>query len=449
MGQYIIEFTNIIWGLPLLILLIGGGIFFFFYSGLAPFRYFRHAFRILIGKYDNPDDPGDINHYEALSTALASTIGMGNISGVAIAIATGGPGAIFWMWISAFFGMATKFFSCSLAVMYRRKDENKELQGGPMYVITEGLGENWRPLAIFFSLAGMIGVLPLFQVNQFTQAIRDIFLIPAGIDNIMGINVVMGLSLAAISAMVIFGGIKRIGKVVGKLVPIMIAIYFMVVILILLLNSGDIVPAFRSIFADAFTGNALLGGALGQLIITGVRRGTFSNEAGIGTAPMAHSAAKTNEPIREGLVAMLGPAIDTLLVCTLTALALIITGVWINPDTDGITLTAIAFEKALPGVGTYILMVCVLFFALTTLFAFPYYGTKCFAFVFGTKYKKLYNYIYLIGIFVSAVTSLNVLISFVDGVYALMAIPTMISTLLLAPRVRKEFKKYFSTIKSH
>jgi AGCS family alanine or glycine:cation symporter len=449
LGQYIIEFTNIIWGLPLLILLIGGGIFFFFYSGLAPFRYFRHAFRILIGKYDNPDDPGDINHYEALSTALASTIGMGNISGVAIAIATGGPGAIFWMWISAFFGMATKFFSCSLAVMYRRTDENKELQGGPMYVITEGLGENWRPLAIFFSLAGMIGVLPLFQVNQFTQAIRDIFLIPAGIDNIMGINVVMGLSLAAISALVIFGGIKRIGKVVGKLVPIMIAIYFMVVILILLLNSGDIVPAFRSIFADAFTGNALLGGALGQLIITGVRRGTFSNEAGIGTAPMAHSAAKTNEPIREGLVAMLGPAIDTLLVCTLTALALIITGVWINPDTDGITLTAIAFEKALPGVGTYILMVCVLFFALTTLFAFPYYGTKCFAFVFGTKYKKLYNYIYLIGIFVSAVTSLNVLISFVDGVYALMAIPTMISTLLLAPRVRKEFKKYFSTIKSH
>jgi len=448
LGNYIIEFTNIIWGLPLLILLIGGGIFFFFYSGLAPFRYFRHAFQILIGKYDNPDDPGDINHYEALSTALASTIGMGNISGVAIAIATGGPGAIFWMWISAFFGMATKFFSCSLAVMYRRKDENNELQGGPMYVITEGLGKNWRPLAIFFSLAGMIGVLPLFQVNQFTQAIRDIFLVPSGIDNIMGINIVMGLSLAAIAALVIFGGIKRIGKVVGKLVPIMIAIYFIVVVLILLLNSADIIPAFRSIFADAFTGNALLGGALGQLIITGVRRGTFSNEAGIGTAPMAHSAAKTNEPIREGLVAMMGPAIDTLLVCTLTALALIITGVWINPDSDGITLTAIAFEKALPGAGTYILMVCVLFFALTTLFAFPYYGTKCFAFVFGAKYKKLYNYIYLIGIFVSAVTSLNVLISFVDGVYALMAIPTMISTLLLAPRVRKEFKKYFSKIKS-
>ena len=449
MGHYIIEFTNIIWGLPLLILLIGGGIFFFFYSGLAPFRYFKHALQILTGKYDNPEDPGDINHYEALSTALASTIGMGNISGVAIAIATGGPGAIFWMWISAFFGMATKFFSCSLAVMYRKKDENNELQGGPMYVITEGLGRNWKPLAVFFSLAGMIGVLPLFQVNQFTQAIRDIFLIPSGISNIMGINVIMGLSLAGISAMVIFGGIKRIGKVVGKLVPIMIVIYFLLVILILLMNSGEILPSFQSIFKDAFSGNAVLGGALGQLIITGVRRGTFSNEAGIGTAPMAHSAAKTNEPIREGLVAMIGPAIDTLVVCTLTALALIITGVWINPDTDGITLTAIAFEKALPGVGTYLLMVCVLFFALTTLFAFPYYGTKCFAFVFGAKYKKIYNYIYLTGIFVSAITSLNVLISFVDGVYALMAIPTMISTLLLAPRVRKEFKKYFSKISSH
>jgi AGCS family alanine or glycine:cation symporter len=446
LGSYIIEFTNIIWGLPLLILLIGGGMFFFFYSGLAPFRYFRHAIQILLGKYDDPNDPGDINHYEALSTALASTIGMGNISGVAIAIATGGPGAIFWMWISAFFGMATKFFTCSLAVMYRKKDENNELQGGPMYVITEGLGKNWRPLAVFFSLAGMIGVLPLFQVNQFTQAVRDIFLIPAGIENIMTINIVMGTSLCLVSAIVIFGGIKRIGKVVGKLVPIMVVVYFIVVTIILLTSPGEIFPAFKTIFKDAFTGNAILGGALGQLIITGIRRGTFSNEAGIGTAPMAHSAAKTNEPIREGLVAMIGPAIDTLVVCTLTALAIIITGVWINPETDGITLTAVAFEKAMPGFGSYILMVCVLFFALTTLFAFPYYGTKCFAYVFSTKYKKLYNYIYLAGIFLSAVTSLNVLISFIDGVYALMAIPTMISALLLAPKVRKEFKKYFQKI---
>jgi AGCS family alanine or glycine:cation symporter len=286
----------------------------------------------------------------------------------------------------------------------------------------------------------------LFQVNQFTQAVRDIFLVPAGIENLMTINVVMGISLCIISAIVIFGGIKRIGKVVGKIVPIMVVVYFLVVIFILVSNSSEIIPAFKNIFADAFTGNAILGGALGQLIITGIRRGTFSNEAGIGTAPMAHSAAKTNEPIREGLVAMIGPAIDTLVVCTMTALAIIITGVWVNPETDGITLTAVAFEKGIPGAGTYILMVCVLFFALTTLFAFPYYGTKCFAFVFSARYKKLYNYIYLAGIFLSAITSLKVLISFIDGVYALMAIPTMISALLLAPKVRKEFKKYFRKI---
>jgi len=446
LGPIIIEITNMIWGLPLLILLIGGGVFFFLYSGLVPFRYFKHAIQILLGRYDDPDDPGDINHYQALSTALASTIGMGNISGVAVAIATGGPGAMFWMWVSAFFGMATKFFTCSLAVMYRKKDENDELQGGPMYVITEGLGKNWKPLAIFFSLAGMIGVLPLFQVNQFTQAVRDLFLVPAGIEDIMSINIAIGISLAGISAIVIFGGIKRIGKVVGRMVPIMVVIYFLVVLLMLITNPAEVVPAFKSIFKDAFSGNALLGGALGQLIIIGVRRGTFSNEAGIGTAPMAHSAAKTNEPIREGLVAMIGPAIDTLVVCTLTALAIIITGVWVNPETDGITLTAIAFEKALPGFGTYILMVCVLFFALTTLFAFPYYGTKCFAFVFTARYKKIYNYIYLAGIFLAAITSLNVLISFIDGVYGLMAIPTMISALLLAPRVRKEFKRYFKNI---
>lgn len=447
MGSLIIEFTNLIWGLPLLFLLIGGGVFFFFYSGLAPFRYFKHSIQILLGKYDNPEDPGDINHYEALSTALASTIGMGNISGVAVAIATGGPGAIFWMWVSAFFGMATKFFTCSLAVMYRKKDSKNELQGGPMYVITEGLGPRWRPLAVFFSLAGMIGVLPLFQVNQFTQAVRDLYLVPAGIEDVSTINMIIGISLALISALVIFGGIRRIGKVVGKMVPIMVILYFLVVFYMLATNPSHILPAFRSIFSDAFTGNALLGGALGQLIIIGVRRGTFSNEAGIGTAPMAHSAAKTKEPIREGLVAMIGPAIDTLVVCTLTALALIITGVWINPDTDGITLTAVAFEKAIPGLGTYILMACVLFFALTTLFAFPYYGTKCFAFVFGTRYKKIYNYIYLVGIFLAAVTSLNVLISFIDGVYALMAIPNMTAALLLSPRVRKEFKRYFRSLK--
>ncbi len=443
MADYIIEFSKIIWGLPLLILLIGGGLFFLIYSELVPFRYFRHAIHIIMGKYDKFTDPGEINHYEALSTALASTIGMGNISGVAVAIVTGGPGAIFWMWVSAFVGMATKFFTCSLAVMYRRKDKNNQLLGGPMYVITEGLGKKWRPLAIFFSLAGMIGVLPLFQVNQFTQALRELYLIPAGIEYPHIINALSGVILAIISGIVIFGGITRIGKVVGRLVPVMVVIYFITVLIILFFNTNEIIPAFKMIFQDAFSGNAVLGGALGQLIITGVKRGTFSNEAGLGTAPMAHSAAKTNEPIREGLVAMMGPAIDTLIVCTLTALSIIITSAWVQTDVDGITLTAMAFEKALPGYGTNILMICVVFFAMTTLFAFPYYGTKCFNFVFNMKNKNIYNYIYLGGIILAAVTSLDVVISLIDGIYGLMAIPTMISALLLAPAVKKAAKKYF------
>jgi AGCS family alanine or glycine:cation symporter len=447
-GSYIIKISEMIWGYPLLLLLLGGGFFFLIYSGLVPFRFFRHAIDITRGKFDEEKDPGDINHYQALSTALASTIGMGNISGVAVAIATGGPGAMFWMWVSAFVGMATKFFTCSLAVMYRKTDRYGRLQGGPMYVITEGLGKKWKPLAVFFSLAGMIGVLPLFQVNQFTQAIRELYLIPAGITHASAINLFTGVILAGLAGLVIFGGIRRIGKVVGRLVPVMVVVYFGAVLTILILRNEDIIPAFELIIRDAFTGNAVLGGAIGQLIITGIKRGTFSNEAGLGTAPMAHSAAKTNEPIREGLVAMMGPAIDTLVVCTLTALAIVITGVWRNANVDGITLTATAFETALPGFGTHILMGCVVFFAMTTLFAFPYYGTKCFTFVFNVKNKNLYNYIYLAGILLAAITSLEVVISLIDGIYGLMAIPTMISALLLAPVVKRAAKKYFDQIKN-
>lgn len=446
MRDYIIGFSQFIWGIPLLILLVGGGLFFLIYSGLVPFRYFRHSINILKGRFDNHSDPGEINHFQALSTALASTIGMGNISGVAVAIATGGPGAIFWMWVSGVVGMATKFFTCSLSMMYRKKDSGNEWQGGPMYVITLGLGKKWKPLAIFFSLAGMIGVLPMFQVNQFTQAVRDLYLLPAGITNTFYINLTIGILLCGIAAMVIFGGIKRIGKVAGKMVPAMIGLYFISVFIILLLNPEKIMPTFHAIIIDAFTGKAVLGGALGQLIIIGIKRGTFSNEAGLGTAPMAHSAAKTTQPIREGLVAMMGPAIDTLFVCTLTALSIIITGVWNNTDNNGITLTASAFETALPGIGTTALMICVVFFALTTLFAFPYYGTKCFAFVFGARYKFLYNYVYLTGIFIAAISSMEVIINLIDGVYALMAIPNMISALLLAGVVKKAANTYFKKI---
>lgn len=441
-------FSNFMWGIPLLLLLLGGGMYFLFYSRLLPFRYFKHAIQILLGKYDNPDEPGQINHYQALSTALSATIGMGNISGVAVAIATGGPGAIFWMWISAIFGVATKFFTCSLAVMYRGYDDKGELQGGPMYVIVEGLGKNWRPLAVFFSLAGMIGVLPVFQANQYTQAIRDIVLVDLGIQGSFTTNLITAIIIIVISSFVIFGGIKRIGKVAGSLVPLMTVLYVGSVLFIIFSSPAQIWPGIELIFTDAFSGDALLGGALGSLIIVGVKRGTFSNEAGLGTAPMAHGAAKTNEPIREGLVAMLGPVIDTIIICTMTALALIITGVWKDSDQNGVSLTAEAFAVGIPGAGHYILTLCITIFSMTTLFAFPYYGTKCFAFVFGTKYERFYNYFYIASIIVGSTASLSIIINLIDGVYALMSIPTIISALLLSPKVRKAAIEYFNKVRS-
>lgn len=439
----IVDFSNWLWGTPLLFLLLGGGVYFVVYSNFIPFKYFRHAIDVLRGKYDDPNDPGQINHYEALSTALAATVGMGNISGVAVAITTGGPGAIFWMWVSAVIGIATKFFTCTLAIMYRGKDSYGEVQGGPMYVITEGLGNQWRPLAVFFSVAGLIGMLPIFQANQFTQILRDVLLVPHGIEGSFKTNLITGLIITFVVSLVIFGGIKRIGKVAGRMVPMMVVLYFASVIYIIMTNFGAVPEAFLLILKDAFTGDAVLGGALGAVIIAGARRAAFSNEAGIGTAPMAHGAAKTTEPVREGLVAMLGPFIDTIVVCTLTALSILITGSWQDSESNGVTVTVNAFDKAIPGIGIYILVLCVTIFATTSLFSYSYYGTKCLSFIAGAKYKKLYNYFYVGTIVFGSTASLAAIISLIDASYALMSIPTMISAILLSPNVKKEAKKYF------
>ena len=448
MEKLITGFSDLAWGTPLLVLLLGGGLFFLVYSRMLPFRYFRHAVAILLGRYDNPNEPGQINHYQALSTALAATVGMGNISGVALAITMGGPGAIFWMWVSALLGVATKYFTCTLAVLFRGKDDKGELQGGPMYFITEGLGRKWLPLAIFFSLLGMIGVLPMFQVNQLTQIIRDVVLVPHGVSAGFTTNLVTGVGAALTVGIVIFGGIRRIGKVTGRMVPVMVALYVLSVLFIIFSNTDRIIPSFALIFRDAFTAQSVLGGSLGALVVTGVRRAAFSNEAGIGTAPMAHGAAKTKEPVREGLVAMLGPVVDTIIVCSMTALALIITGVWNVGESDGITLTAEAFEKALPGFGALLLTICVTIFALSTMFSFPYYGTKCFSFLFGTRYSFLYKWFYVLTIPLGAIATLHTVVGIFDGAYALMAFPTMISALLLSPRVLRASKDYFNRLKN-
>ena len=447
LGQSIVSVADGIWGTPILVLLLGGGFYFLLYSRLAPLRYIGHALKILTGKYDDPNEAGQLRHYQALSTALAGTVGMGNVSGVAVAITMGGPGAIFWMWVSALLGVSTKFFTCSLAVMFRGKDSAGEIQGGPMYFITEGLGKNWKPVAIFFAVMAMIGVSPLFQANQLTQMIRDVILVPNNIGGNFTSDLLTGIAISIIVALVVIGGIKRIGNVTGSLVPTMIVVYTVTVLYIIFSNASEIIPAFQTIFEDAFSGEAVLGGSLGAVIITGVRRAAFSNEAGLGTAPMAHGAAKTNEPIREGLVAMLGPIIDTIIVCTMTALAIIITNTWLESNADGITLTAQAFDTAIPVFGKYILSICVIFFSMSTMFAFPYYGVKCLGFVAGVKYQHLYNYVFVVVIIIGAVSNLRVIIGLIDISFALMAFPTVITAILLSPHVKRAAKDYFARLK--
>jgi AGCS family alanine or glycine:cation symporter len=368
-----------------------------------------------------------------------------------VAIFMGGPGALFWMWMSAIVGMATKYFTCTLSIMYRGKDTQGKLQGGPMYVIREGLGKKWMPLAYLFALAGLFGPLPIFQTNQLVQILRDFIYIPNGwveADAAFTGNLITGIVLVGLVSLVIFGGITKIGKVASKLVPSMVVIYVVSVLFILAVHIGDIPYYLGLIVTDAFTGKAVMGGAIGQLIIIGVQRAAFSNEAGIGTESLAHGASKTKEPVREGLVAMMEPAIDTLLVCTMTALAILVTGVWESTEANGVTLTLNAFNEALPVYGTYLLIISVLTFSVSSMLSYSYYGTKCLGFLLGAERQNLYNYFYVFSIIFGAVASLDAVINLIDGMFALMAIPTMISALLLSPKVRKASREYFTKLKN-
>lgn len=447
----LIYFGEVAWGPWLLILILGGGLYFLVSSRFLPFLYLFHGFALLRGKYDSDSSPGDITHFQALSSALAGTIGMGNIAGVAVAIHVGGPGAIFWMWMTAIVGIATKFFTCTLAVMYRGKDSAGQIQGGPMYVITEGLGPRWKPFAMFFSAAGLIGCLPLFQTNQLIQTVREVIFIEQGMldpENTFEFNVIAGVLLAGIVSLVIFGGLNRIALVSSRLVPTMAAIYLGAVSYILISNYELVPENLALIFVDAFTGMAVAGGAIGTVIATGVRRGAFSNEAGIGTESMAHGAAKTSEPVREGIVAMIGPIIDTLLICTATALVILISGEWQTSDANGVTMTAAAFSKMIPHVGVYILILCIVCFSVSTIFSYSYYGSKCLGFLAGAHNQYLYNYLVIIMTVFAAVLSIDAMVGLVDGAFALMAIPTTISALLLSKKVMAAARDYFARLDS-
>lgn len=462
MSEFISDLAAGVWT-PILFLLILGGVFFLLYSRFLQYRYFGHAIRVLQGKYNNPNDPGQISPYEALSTALASTVGMGNIAGVAAAISIGGPGALFWMWVTAFVGMSTNFFTSTLSVMYRGKDSAGTIQGGPMYVIKEALPKSWMPLAYLFSVCALVGCLPIFQANQLTQVIIDIGVRSEAVKShsfaigsweINTAKLVVGSVLMIISATVIIGGIQRIGSWAGKMVPLMIVIYFSSVLAILIVNITEVPHYFMLIITDAFSashyrGDPLLGGIVGGLIVTGVRRASFSNEAGIGTAPMALAASKTAEPIREGLISMLSPAIDTLLVCSLTALAILVTGVWQTSGASGVTLTVTAFENSLGETGKILLLISAFFFAITSLFSYSYYGNKAISFMFGVKSGRWYDYFYLSTIIFGAILSMTDIMNIIDIAYALMALPTMLSGLVLAPRVLREAKSYFERMKGN
>ncbi|MBW2528779.1 MAG: alanine:cation symporter family protein [Deltaproteobacteria bacterium] len=433
--------------MPLLILLVGGGLLLTLYSRMLPFVGIRHAVQILQGRYDDPNEPGEITHFQALSTALAATVGMGNIGGVAIAITQGGAGAVFWMWVAAIVGMATKFFTCTLAIMYRGKDSAGQLQGGPMYFLSVGLGRWGKPLAIFFSVCGMVGCLAMFQPNQLAEAIVEV-VEPASEAGAAQLNHLTGAICVVLSAVVILGGVQRIATVASKLVPLMCLLYVGSALIIIVLNIGEVPAVFGRIVRDAFGTEAVAGGAVGygfmKVVQIGVKRAAFSNEAGIGTAPMAHGAAKTNEPVREGLVAMLGPFIDTVVVCSMTAFIILVGGNWQGRGKiTGVGLTLESFDAALGPVGKYMLLGIIAMFALSTMFGYSYYGRKCFGYLFGAHLSKYYNYVFIGSLYLGAIWQADLVINLLDTSFALMAFPTMIGAIVLSPKVVAATRDYF------
>ena len=451
-NNFFAELSNFLWGnFGVANLVIGGGVFFLIYSKLTPFRYFKHAFEILLGKHDDPDDEGQISHFQALSTALSSTVGIGNIAGVAVAISLGGPGALFWMWISAIVGMATKFFTCSLGIMYRGYDSDNVLQGGPMYVIEQGMGKKFKFLSYWFSIAGLVGCLSLLQANQLTQIMSDYVAKSFEIEQSFNLNLTIGIVIALIVSLVIFGGLSRIAEVASKIVPFMVIIYLLSGLFIVLSNATLIPSIFSNIFSSAFNGSSVAGGFAGTAIVIsqGFRRAAFSNEAGMGTEVMAIGASKNNQPIKSGLVAMIGPLIDTIIVCTITGLVILLSSDWIEGTYSGVSLTQKSFSNYLGLAGDYILIFSVATFTLSTMFGYSYYGCKCASYLFGANSKFYYRIFYVLTLILGSVLSLDLAVNIVDAMFALMAFPTMISALYLAPNIKKEANRYFASIKDN
>ncbi|MCI2082549.1 MAG: alanine:cation symporter family protein [Bacteroidales bacterium] len=450
-GNGIVAVSDFICGYPFFILLIGGGLYFLVYSGFISIRHYGSAIRVLRRK--DVGSNGQISSAQALMSAVAATVGVGNIAGVAIAISMGGPGAIFWMWVSALLGMSTKFFEGSLSVMYKGKDSNGEIQGGMMYVIMAGLKRRWHWLAYMFSIAALFGSLCIMQSNQITEAVTTVFF-PGNAAFV--IKLVIGLVICAIVSVVVLGGIERIANVASKMVPIMVGCYFILVLCIILSHISAVPGVFADIFRYAFNVKAGAGGVAGSLIsvaFVGVRRAALVNEAGIGTSSMMHGASKNTDPVKEGLTAMLEPSIDSGLVCTLTAIAILIQKDVIPmggmSSVEGMKVALTAFDASIPGIGKYLLLIIILTFGFSTMFSYSYYGIKSAGFLFGAKNAKKYNYFYLAVLVLAAIIPLKTAVSIVDLSFATMALPTVVTMIMLSPRVKPLIKAYFSNNKQN
>lgn len=438
--QAIDTINGLVWGPIMLTLLLGTGIF--LTIGLRGMTITRipYAFKQLL-KGRKGSGEGEISPFNALMTALSSTVGTGNIAGVATAIGIGGPGALFWMWCTALVGMATKYAEAVLAVNYRETDASGKKVGGPMYYIKNGLGNRWKPLAFLFALFGALagfGLANTVQSNTVSQVLFNNFQIP---------TVASGLVMAFLVALVLLGGIQRIAQVAGKLVPLMTVIYLVSTLLILLLNLSEIPSALVFIVDSAFNGSAATGGFAGATVMLalrmGVSRGIFSNESGLGSAPIAHAAAETNSPVRQGTIAMLGTFIDTLIICTMTGLVLVVTDVW-NSELQGAAMTLQVFDSSLP-FGGDILSLCIALFAFTTMLGWSYYGERCAQFLLGPKVVLPFRVLWVIGIFLGTQMSLGLVWKMSDALNGMMAIPNLIALLLLSPVVFKLTRQYYQS----
>jgi alanine or glycine:cation symporter, AGCS family len=443
-------YNEFVGGYLILILLVPTGIFFAIKFRFLHVRKFWHSFAILSGRYSKKGDSGDINHFKALTTALSATVGTGNIVGVALAIYWGGPGAIFWMWVTGFFGMMLKMVECTLGLKYRRFNKDGTVSGGPMYYMEDGLkgklGKHAKTLAIVFAAAAVLcsmGTGNMAQSNSMTAILFDSYSFPTWIS---------GLVITGLVLLIVIGGLKRIAEVTSRLVPFMAVVYFLAVLLVIVLNFENLIPSFKLIFVDAFDFRSATGGFIGSTFIMtltmGVRRGLFSNEAGQGSAAMAHAAAKTPYPIREGMVASLEPFIDTLFICTLTAIAIIMTGAY-QSDYQGVSMTVHAFSEGLSGINLgflapHIIAGGLLLFAFSTIISWSYYGTRAAQYLFGDKAIKPYYYVYAVFVFFGAIWGIDLVWAFVDMVITFMTIPNLIAILLLTPVMQKEIRDYFN-----